>query len=1108
MEEKRKITSSNKIPGCERLTRPEEIKALSKYLGAIRETQENWIDENVPDKALPGIRNQAKFKQINELPEKKLGLDTSGSNERVQRAIEEKYRESLDPKKINHLPEEVVAPKERVKDITKLPQSRENLEVPDLKKGLPSDAVILGDVKDPELKPGLVGLENTKDPELKPGIERLENIRDLKKLPNSVVALNTKGNPELSKTRVRLNLSEEIEDLPDSIVGLHTTGPDELPDSRIDISPDDPSLDNTKLGLYVPDDVELPDTRIDLRNIGDPDTLPNDRIDISPSEPVELPDSSVRLSATEPDDLRDTRIGIIGDTSGPQRLSDFLLDLHADGPKDLPNSSIGLEITEPTELPNSSLRINPEGPEELYDSSQRMPNEIPELDLEDTKVSLKSTKTQVSRSHGFSVSKDPTEVNRNILNLRTAGDASTPGLDIERIENVIRKFSENELYEAVMALLLAGNSGAEKGTREYLGTGDVELAGIISTYLGSDKYTGREALAAQKILEILEKQKALRALRPKGDTKSVDDVIDQRNGDRYNVLSRAPQGPKSVEVSPSDGAYRMSSVVQRVPYKLPESNNDLMDISTSPGALFDQDRYIRSLAEIAADAGEEGMSANGIAKRGSGVSSFARRAILELTLKALVMARDAAERLAKVSRGTLPGGNTWLSTLVRSSGQEIFGKSIEDLLRKLGNIVMSGFDNNYTQPNPGGPLPRRKPSKDTETGEVIMADSDKVLSNTYLDNKALTKSIIDETKVNLESLARGTKIGSAFLNLYETLRNKIEQIKGLKEAVGLTIGDDPLGIGLTLHDLCGKDISDIGSMEELHKALKDSPYITTAKKFRSTMAGGERRYGNLTLDSNAYWEVVIEPLCDPYLNGGYSYLPSIGEINRENRIEHGARTGYSKWIPINNFELQKSKITSKSLGLFDGEINYPISIEYTNELRVSVVDDQFKSWRRYFQRCADVSVYFSEAHTSDFYFMDDSLEALPTAIDKTSFCTAFYQNITFNIRIYVMTPQYSTIKKFDLLCVLKDFGEEYFGEIDSGSTDLNLSFSIVGDLEGINLDRLIALQKRAEALKQTTQRGAIKSDKAEIDVSQTLKNFGPQKYKEGIITVGNLTEVL
>lgn len=45
-----------------------------------------------------------------------------------------------------------------------------------------------------------------------------------------------------------------------------------------------------------------------------------------------------------------------------------------------------------------------------------------------------------------------------------------------------------------------------------------------------------------------------------------------------------------------------------------------------------------------------------------------------------------------------------------------------------------------------------------------------------------------------------------------------------------------------------------------------------------------------------------------------------------------------------------------------------------------------------------------------------------------------------------MNPQYSTLRKFSLLCVLKDFSEDYTGEVDSGGSDLSVSFSIVGEL--------------------------------------------------------------
>jgi hypothetical protein len=45
-----------------------------------------------------------------------------------------------------------------------------------------------------------------------------------------------------------------------------------------------------------------------------------------------------------------------------------------------------------------------------------------------------------------------------------------------------------------------------------------------------------------------------------------------------------------------------------------------------------------------------------------------------------------------------------------------------------------------------------------------------------------------------------------------------------------------------------------------------------------------------------------------------------------------------------------------------------------------------------------------------------------------------------------MNPQYSTIRSYNLLCVLKDFSEDYSGDTEGGAQDLNLTFSVVGEL--------------------------------------------------------------
>jgi hypothetical protein len=192
---------------------------------------------------------------------------------------------------------------------------------------------------------------------------------------------------------------------------------------------------------------------------------------------------------------------------------------------------------------------------------------------------------------------------------------------------------------------------------------------------------------------------------------------------------------------------------------------------------------------------------------------------------------------------------------------------------------------------------------------------------------------------------------------------------------------------------------------------------------------------------------------DPFVgkdNGNYSYLPSIDEINVWNMLHFGVTTGYNRWIPFTSFDLSKNKVTTKSLSLFDGEINYPTSMEFTNELRLTIADDQYKSWRTYFERCSDASIYSSEPHKSSYYGYNEGYYtptnvAGLTAIDKTFVCPALYKNITFRCIIFSLTPQLETISKYDLLVVLKDMAEERSGDIDPGGGDLTLTFSIVGE---------------------------------------------------------------
>ena len=275
----------------------------------------------------------------------------------------------------------------------------------------------------------------------------------------------------------------------------------------------------------------------------------------------------------------------------------------------------------------------------------------------------------------------------------------------------------------------------------------------------------------------------------------------------------------------------------------------------------------------------------------------------------------------------------------------------------------------------------------------------------------------------------------------------------------------------TLEDLCpivGK--APIASLTELKAILKSSPYFTSPGKFMTDAKGS---YNTFSLDTNMYWEVTLEPFCcdnGPCSNGGYSFLPAIQEINFLNRELHGVSTNYGYWAPISGFELQKSKLSTKSLQLYEGEISYPTGMEFTNELRLTFVDDAWKSWKRYFERCAEVAVYNSVAHNSAYYSASGV-----TRIDKNHICIASYKNLAFNIKIYILNPQLNLINRFNLLCVLKDYAEEYVGEIDSGGTDLNVTFSIVGENPEENKTKKFGAA--AEAIVNLAQQALLQAQK-------------------------------
>ena len=391
-----------------------------------------------------------------------------------------------------------------------------------------------------------------------------------------------------------------------------------------------------------------------------------------------------------------------------------------------------------------------------------------------------------------------------------------------------------------------------------------------------------------------------------------------------------------------------------------------------------------------------------------------KQLLINETLAALIIARDKLEEATGASRSRLPGDSGILGSLVSGGlGLKNIGQAAAGV---VGSALSSPLINPINRPDKDGNNPRSDKYKDVTVWQT----------NRDSDGEKGLKGIL--------SKAKNAITGKGGVGDYVFTANYIRNI--------FTKDGEQLGMNTTLEDLCGvtSQSDSVNNVEDFRKLLASGKYISSANKVTGSKFGPKV----MTLDSNHIWEVKFFPYVG-ILNGNVSWLPPIQEINTINLRDHGVKTVWSEWIPFTSFELQAKKMTQKTLGLYDGEISYPISMEFTNELRMTIADDAYKSWKSYFERCAEASVYLSRINDADYYKWPEIEAKDLTPIVRGAIHPGLYKNLAFRCMIYVMSPQFSTIRKFDFLVVLKDYQVDYQGETDASGTDLTVSFSIVGE---------------------------------------------------------------
>ena len=916
-------------------------------------------------------------------------------------------------------------------------------------------------VEDKELETYRENLRKTPEEldELENHKESLRSGEELKSLPEDKITLGgtVKVLEELGNTKIDLEGTEEseISTLEDYRENLSVEDNNSLEDTRVDLKGtveyEASELEDARINLTGTEESEpksLEDKRIDLEDTkeSEPKALENERIDLENTEESEistLEDYRENLSVEDNNSLEDTRIDLTGTKEAEMsELEDYLDDL--ENTKDYEASELEdtrIDLTGTKEFEPKSLedeRINLEGTKE-YESSS----------LEDERIDLKGTEEAEPESLEDFIDKlEDTrdfELEDEKLELpETSGDGYegyTP-LGPEELDSLGGNI--NNFYDSLLEVPEIADAPRQSGDYTPLGPEELDsLGGDLGNFYDSilevpetdnENYLSPEEV--EKIIENPEQQYNYKDKLPevaKGNSaprvetegsynylspEEVEKIIENPTY-FYNQQKEIPdaQAPDGQEIYKySENPELSSEQVEGPPMKLPKFGLESLNLSN----------YLRWTAEKAVG--------------WTGVHGEARQLLVNETLAGLVVARDELERVTKSNRYRLPGNDGGLLGDLVSGG---VSGALDNLGDKLGDAVNSIVGSKSVDIS--NPLNRPDENKfkyngfeEANTRSTSSNASNPIKSQSVFsyDEIELLSKITNEGAKKNSSSSFWKKAGSALKDMAlgssggeRTYSFKNNYISGK-------------GILITLEELCGisSDTDDTNTVEGLYNVLKSSPFITTPDKFTST---GYSNYNIQTLDTNAFWEIALEPYAGPE-NGDLNYLPGIHEINIRNIVMHGVNTAYNKWIPFTSFDLQKSKMTSKTLSLYDGEISYPVSMEFTNELRITIADDQYKSWRRYFEECAKAAIYNSEGHTSDYYILPPDEYSL-TAIDTNNVCIAMYKNICFRCRIYVMTPQYSTIQKFDLLLVMKDFSEEYTGDIGDGAGDLTVSFSIVGE---------------------------------------------------------------
>lgn len=1104
-----KIQNKNRIPGgCDKLTQPYEIKALSKYLKSIKKAQEDSIEleknnlemsptgpiqiDELPDGSL-GLENY--LDNIDSLPEDSLKLEDINE-------IDSLSTDSLkieDLRNLESLPDSRLGLEDANQEYTELPQDKTLLEKEEdtlelentrLDLGIESETTledaqldIPGEINDPELSQSLqrmVGdiLEKTAleskvekvpdqigDVDLEKDLIRLEGTEKelslkstLQKLEGTEIDIELGGNKiekldsgdeiiELENSIDTLSDIKEITSLSDEIKKIEAEDVDKLENSKSKIPGKieeqelskkkeklsdnrKPVLDKSKekiigkvkeVSKLEKNKSKLSDKRVPKLEKGKPVKLDDTKKDLRLEKTrQEIPDKNEDIS-----ELEDTLLKVTEEFLEEPELEDKIYTLDdVLFESELPSESISLYdlegvIPDQNELPSSKVGIigTVEEPK-LDDSKDKLETDIKYINEDEYGEEIKNIPNRTEKfGDRPSYSKFLSDPSKFVVR-RPIGESNklqdNPE-DQDEVYNSNKDFKSTRTKEGIQDIRDIPNNFSER------------LQYTIDELKKEGEWGKRIAAYLSVILN---------------RSSDFTDDIPQADVNKFEALLT-----KTI----SANSKLSSKVKQYMPaYSLPHFSMETLNPSA----------WLRSVAELTV----------GLAKNIHGKS---KALLIDEALGLLILGREKLEEITEASKHRLPGDASPFSAVL--SGGSLTGA----VANTVGAMAGTPLEYPVNRPMKDGRNPVNKNDiieKTVEPSQTIMLGGG-IEENRDLDvpGKTVTKKTEEEetswqdilgrtekskivegddkkTRKAADSKERNTKLGKALQKVGNAIGGKKK--RGDYSFSNYYIQNSK-GVQQTIEELVGSDVN-VKSVETFFHDLETSPYMTTQSK----ITGTSNQYKVSTLDSNSYWEIKLYPYFGAD-NGNTTFLPDFGEINENNKRLFGIDTAYSQWIPITSFELQKKKLTQKTLGLYDGEISYPVSMEFLNEFRITIMDDAYKSWKTYFQKCAEVAIFYSQARTlgekdsntrtrkmtyEDGVNTFEENQEVYSTILQDQYLVAMYKNITFRCELYVMTPQLATVIKYDLLLVMKDFQEEYSGDAaDSPAADLTISFSIVGE---------------------------------------------------------------